>query len=283
MFFRLFRRFSGGILLALAMFGATMSASAIAAEGTSSPASPWPGGAEVAVVLTYDDALDSHLDIAIPQLNERKLPGTFYLSGARPSIRMRLHEWRRAAQRGHELGNHMLYHPCRKSLSNRSWVKPWQDLDGYTLEQFVDEVQATNNMLKTIDGREQHTFAYPCGDMTAGGEDVIPELQKLVPAARLFSADGQHRVSDGDFYRMGSFDGAEKNAEELIAVVEAARENHSLVGFMFHGVGGDYIAVSSEAHRALLDHLAAHPDRYWVATMQEAVAHLKREQARQQL
>ncbi|HEY8570032.1 polysaccharide deacetylase family protein [Microbulbifer sp.] len=237
----------------------------------------------MAVVLTYDDALDSHLDIAIPQLNELKLPGTFYLSGARPSIRMRLHEWRRAAQHGHELGNHMLYHPCRKSLSNRSWVKPWQDLDEYTLEQFVDEVQATNNMLKAIDGREQHTFAYPCGDMTAGGEDVIPELKKLVPAARLFSTDGQHQVSDDDFYRVASFDGAEKTAEELIAVVEAARENRSLVGFMFHGVGGDYITVSSEAHQALLDHLAAHPDRYWVATMQEAVAHLKREQARQQL
>ena len=245
--------------------------------------SPWPGGAEVAVVLTYDDALDSHLDIAIPQLNEHKLPATFYLSGARPSIRMRLHEWRRAAESGHELGNHMLYHPCRKSVTNRSWVKPWQDLDKYTLEQFVDEVQATNSMLEAIDGEQQRTFAYPCGDMVAGGQDVVPELKKLVPAARLFSADGQHQLANRDFYRIASFDGAEKSAKELIAVVEAARENHSLVGFMFHGVGGDYIAVSEKDHRALLQHLAAHPDRYWVATMREAVAHLKKEQVRQKL
>ena len=280
MFSRSIRKFSGTALPALAaILALATTAPVIAAEQKS----PWPGGAEVAVVLTYDDALDSHLDIAIPQLNEHKLPGTFYLSGARPSIRMRLHEWRRAAQRGHELGNHMLYHPCRKSLSNRSWVKPWQDLDNYTLEQFVDEVLATNSMLEAIDGRKQRTFAYPCGDMTAGGEDVIPELKKLVPAARLFSDDGQHKISDRDFYRIASFDGAEKNAEELIAVVEAARENHSLVGFMFHGVGGDYITVSSEAHKALVEHLAAHPERYWVATMEEAVAHLKREQVRQSL
>ncbi|WP_160152981.1 polysaccharide deacetylase family protein [Microbulbifer sp. ALW1] len=269
-----------GLLVSL---GSAVCLSAAVGVETSGQKSPWPGGAEVAVVLTYDDALDSHLDIAIPQLNEHKLPATFYISGARPSIRMRLHEWRRAAQRGHELGNHMLYHPCRKSLSNRSWVKPWQDLDNYTLDQFVDEVQATNSMLEAIDGKKQRTFAYPCGDMTAGGEDVIPELKKLVPAARLFSGDGQHQINDRDFYRVASFDGAEKSAQELIQVVEAARENHSLVGFMFHGVGGDYITVSSEAHQALLEHLAAHPNRYWVATMREAIAHLKREQARQSL
>ncbi|WP_428820780.1 polysaccharide deacetylase family protein [Microbulbifer sp. MCCC 1A16149] len=245
--------------------------------------SPWPGGAEVAVVLTYDDALDSHLDVAIPQLNQLNLPGTFYISGARPSIRLRMHEWRRAAERGHELGNHMLYHPCRKSLSNRSWVKPWQDLDNYSLEQFAEEVQATNNMLEAIDGKKQRTFAYPCGDMLAGGENVVPALKKLVSGARLYSDDGQHQRDNTDLYRLASFDGADKSAEELIEVAEAARDNHSLVGYMFHGVGGDYIEVTSEAHQQLLDHLAAHPDRYWVTTMREAVAHLKREQARHNL
>ena len=244
-------------------------------------ASPWPGGAEVAVVLTYDDALDSHLDIAIPQLDERKFPGTFYLSGARPTVRMRLRDWRRAAKTGHELGNHMLYHPCRKSAANRGWVKSWQDLDHYTLEQFVDEVQTTNSMLAAIDGEDQRTFAYPCGDTTAGGADVVPELKKLVSAARLFSADGQHAIEDRDFYRLEAVDGMDKTGEQLIAAVEAARANHSLVGFVFHGVGGDYLTVSADAHQALLDHLRAHPEVYWVATMRDAVARLKRFQGSQ--
>lgn len=241
-------------------------------------ASPWPNGAEVAVVLTYDDALDSHLDTAIPQLNKLGLPGTFYLSGARPSIRLRLNEWRQAADQGHELGNHTLYHPCRKSVAGRDWVKPWQDLDNYTLDQFVEEVKTTNSMLEAIDGEKQRTFAYPCGDMQAGDEDVLPALKKLVSGARLYSEDGQHQPENDDYYRVASFDGAEKNAEQLIAVAEAARKNNSLVGFMFHGVGGDYITVSSEAHQQLLEHLAAHPERYWVATMREAIAHLKRSQ-----
>lgn len=265
---------SGTFLISILL--AAGSAATVAAEAES----PWPGGAEVAVVLTYDDALDSHLDVAIPQLDKHNLPGTFYISGARPAVRLRLDEWRSAAKSGHELGNHTLYHPCRKSLANRSWVKSWQDLDKYTLDQFVSEVQTTNSMLEAIDGEKQRTFAYPCGDMLAGGEDVVPALKKLVTGARLFTADGQHQVSDSDFYRVASFDGAEKSGKELIAVAEAARVNNSLVGFLFHGVGGDYITVSSDAHRQLLAHLAAHPDRYWVATMREALAHLQREQAR---
>lgn len=250
-----------------------------ASVASARPESPWPNGAEVAVVLTYDDALDSHLDVAIPQLNRFALPGTFYLSGARPSMRTRLDDWRRAAAQGHELGNHTLYHPCRKSVANRDWVKSWQDLDRYTLDQFVEEVKTTNSMLQAIDGEKQRTFAYPCGDMQAGDEDVVPALKELVTGARLFSDDGQHLPHDRDFYRVASFDGAEKSGEQLIAVAEAARKNHSLVGFLFHGVGGDYITVSADAHQQLLEHLAAHPDRYWVATMREAVAHLRKAQA----
>jgi len=265
------RRWSAAVCFFVGIFGAGVS--------SASSESPWPNGAEVAVVLTYDDALDSHLDVAIPQLNRLELPGTFYLSGARPSIRTRLGDWRRAAAQGHELGNHTLYHPCRKSVANRDWVTSWQDLDRYTLDQWVEEVKTTNSMLEAIDGEKQRTFAYPCGDMLAGGEEVVPALKELVSGARLFSDDGQHQPGNRDFYRVASFDAAEKSGEQLIAVAEAARNNHSLVGFLFHGVGGDYITVSADAHQQLLAHLAAHPDRYWVATMREAVAHLKKVQA----
>lgn len=36
----------------------------------------WPGGKKAAIVLTYDDALVSQLDIAIPQLRQSGLTGT---------------------------------------------------------------------------------------------------------------------------------------------------------------------------------------------------------------
>lgn len=262
---------SGLCTLALCLFAASTA-------DASETLSPWPGGAEAAVILTYDDALDSHLDVAVPQLAEFDLPGTFYLSGARPAIRLRLEDWRKAAAAGHELGNHTLYHPCSKSAPGREWVKSWHDLDRYTLEQFIDEVQTTNSLLTAIDGEQERSFAYPCGDMRAGETDVVEAIKPLVVAARFFSADGLHAVDDPDYYRLEAYDGAGKSAQELIAVVEAARANNSLAGFIFHGVGGDYLSVSAEAHQALLKHLSAHPERYWVTTVRGAVAHLLGEQ-----
>jgi len=37
--------------------------------------------------------------------------------------------------------------------------------------------------------------------------------------------------------------------------------------FMFHGVGGDYLTNSAEAHQGLLNYLKAHPE-IWVAPFQ---------------
>jgi hypothetical protein len=45
---------------------------------------------------------------------------------------------------------------------------------------------------------------------------------------------------------------------------------------MFHGVGGDYLTVSSQAHRGLLRYLKVHEAEIWVApfgvVMQRATA-----------
>src|SRR3954468_6029779 len=69
-----------------------------------------------AVVLTYDDALDVDLDNAIPVLDSLGLKATFYLSGYSGTLNTRLKDWREAAAKGHELGNHTLFHPCIGSL-----------------------------------------------------------------------------------------------------------------------------------------------------------------------
>ena len=39
----------------------------------------WPQGKHAAIVLTYDDALNSQLEVAVPQLNQARLKGTFFL------------------------------------------------------------------------------------------------------------------------------------------------------------------------------------------------------------
>ena len=61
----------------------------------------WPGGEKAAVVLTYDDGMDTHLDYAAPDLAAAGLRATFFVPGHSESLAKRLSEWRALAARGH--------------------------------------------------------------------------------------------------------------------------------------------------------------------------------------
>jgi len=59
----------------------------------------------------------------------------------------------------------------------------------------------------------------------------------------------------------------------LIAYVERVRAAGGLGVLQFHGVGGDYLEVSAQAHQQLLDHLKRNPD-IWVAPFQQVMDHV---------
>src|SRR5258708_28924157 len=98
-------------------------------------------GKKCAVVLTYDDALNVHLDNVIPLLDSLGLKATFYLSGYFPGSRQRIADWRKAAANGHELGNHTLYHPCIGNQPGREWVNSENDMSKYTVRRLEDEIR----------------------------------------------------------------------------------------------------------------------------------------------
>ncbi len=52
---------------------------------------PW-NGKKCAVVLTYDDAIDQHLDYAVPLLDSLGLKATFYITAYSASIQTRMAE-----------------------------------------------------------------------------------------------------------------------------------------------------------------------------------------------
>jgi len=52
-------------------------------------------------------------------------------------------------------------------------------------------------------------------------------------------------------------------------MVKQARKRGTMVTFTFHGVGGDYLTTSAQAHEELLAYLDANRDIYWVATFRE--------------
>ena len=230
---------------------------------------------QCAVVLTYDDAIDVDLDNVVPALDSAKLRGTFYLIGSSPVVARRLGEWRRVAQHGHELGNHALFHPCDGSLPGRGFVTPDNDLSKYTVSRAVSEIRATNTLLAAIDGKSARTFAYPCGDRQIGGVYFYDQLKNDFVAARGVTGGlqtaAQVKLDDVDCYGING-----ESGDYLVDLVKKAQQSHTLLVFLFHGVGGGHsLNVSLPAHRQLLRYLQAHEKDIWVAPMVEVATKIK--------
>ncbi|WP_045690542.1 polysaccharide deacetylase family protein [Hymenobacter sp. AT01-02] len=235
---------------------------------------PW-NNKQCAVVLTYDDAIDVDLDNALPALDSVGLRGTFYLIGSSPVVARRLPEWRRAAQRGHELGNHALMHPCDGSLPGRSFVTPDTDLSKYTVTRAVSEVRAANVLLSAIDGKTDRTFAYPCGDRQIGGTYFYEQLRQDFVGARGVTA-GLQTAAQVDLANIDSYMINGQSGDYLVDLVKKAQQSHTLLVFLFHGVGGGHgLNVDLKAHRQLLRYLKAHEQDIWVAPMVEVAAKVK--------
>lgn len=233
----------------------------------------WPDGKKAAVVFTYDDALDGHLDVAVPQLDEFGLKGTFYCTGNSPSLYNRTDEWRKIARNGHELGNHTIFHPCDGTRGD--WVKPEYNLKNYTLEQIVAELKAANTLLKAIDGKTERTFAYTCCDFVAGGTDFSGEVEKLFTGGRLIGPVPETMIGY-NVYKTPSQGVDSPTVEELIASVDEALKKGTIVVFLFHSVGGGYLNVGAEEHRKLCEYVQKNEKDIYTGTFLEVMQYIKK-------
>ncbi|VXC02484.1 Polysaccharide deacetylase [Luteimonas sp. 9C] len=239
----------------------------------------WPQGQRAAVSLAYDDALDSQLDTAVPALDRHGLKGSFYLTLSADTVRRRLDDWREAARNGHELGNHSLFHQCAASKPGRDWVRPEHDLDAMTARQMQEQVRLASTMLHAIDGATLRTFTVPCGDTLAGDGDYASDLSADFVAIKV---TGGAVVPDMQTLDAGAVPVAASvglDGAALIALVDEAARRGTMVNLTFHGVGADHLAVSSEAHAQLLEHLAAAPDIYWTASFRDIMTWVRQQQA----
>jgi peptidoglycan/xylan/chitin deacetylase (PgdA/CDA1 family) len=114
----------------------------------------WPDGARAAVSLTYDDALNSQLDNAVPELKRLGLKATFFLTET--NAHWRLADWEELARDGHEVANHTMTHPCA--------------LGGYSATRLQEtEIARMEGYLNSHFGADrERTFAYPCGYLGVG-------------------------------------------------------------------------------------------------------------------
>src|SRR4051812_44186925 len=235
------------------------------------PAFAWPHGKTAAIVLTYDDALHSQLEFAVPQLKAAHLHGTFFLDGdITPDDMLR---WRAVAHAGHELGNHSINHPCpRAMLPDRAQYLT----DNYDVQRMLGEIAVMNDVLFGINGKRARSYSVPCSQMLVGGVDYTEALRRSGLVRFVRTGGDQYTSVITDFARLDAFQVPsygpvdQPDAQTLIAYVERVRVAHGLGVLQFHGTGGDYLEVTADAHRQLVEHLRKHPD-VWVAPFQDVM------------
>ena len=107
----------------------------------------------------------------------------------------------------------------------------------------------------------------------AGGKDYIDALRGtgLIRYIRN-SIDGSLGIVDPrtvDPFRVPCLAFPESaTAADYIAFVEQVKRAGGMGVIVFHGVGGDWLKVSNEAHRGLLRYLKEHEREVWTAPFQ---------------
>ena len=241
---------------------------------TAQTTQPWRGK-KAAVVITYDDAINEHLDNAIPLLDSLGLKATFYITGFSTSMQTRLSDWKKIAVSGHELGNHTMFHPCTGGTPGREWVKPEQDLGRYSIQRIVDETRATNLLLQSMDGKTKRTFAFTCGDTKIGDSSFAPLIANDFVATRAVR-NTMHRINEVDLNDVDCYLVNGESGDQLINWVKKATETNSLLVVLFHGVGGgNGLNVSISAHRQFLQYLKQQEKDLWVAPMVDVAEYIK--------
>lgn len=238
----------------------------------------FPNQQIAAISLTYDDGSHEHLDHAIPDLEQHGLRGTFYIpTGKCPTWPARIDEWRAAATRGHELGNHTVYHPCSE---RHNWIPKGKGLESHTLESIEAEMTEASRQLQLAANGAIQTFAYPCGE-----DFVTPQRVSFRHVVgRIFLASrgggGADAVNDPatvDLHHTVSWGiPPEPDAQELIDYVDRTIARRGWGVLMFHGVGGGHrLNVSQETHQRVVAHIASLEQSLWCDTFANVAAYIQ--------
>jgi len=244
---------------------------------------------ELIVSLTFDDGLDCHLDIVAPMLEKHGLTGTFFINLNAPSLATRMVDWQHMVSKGHELGNHTIFHPA---LSSYDYISEGRAIENYSLDRMRIELETANQLLSGLDGETERTFAYPCCNKTVGSSGISKKLLNMLgldrtriarwlndyPFLDLFSQqqdyavlmqgrfsaaraggfrDENKQICADDVYKIPCISGDGLNAHQLLETVDRFQEHGNWLVFMFHGVGsGHHLKCEFQDFACLIKRLA---------------------------
>lgn len=243
----------------------------------------WPGDRVAAISLTFDDAMKTQLDNVGPILKKHHLTGTFFVTTGKSEWSDQKKEWRQLAADGNEIGNHTVNHPCLlKEIVPHS--------QSYTPEMMEAEVKgAADEIMKTIPSHRGLTFAYPCGNMSFGPTKdrtrnqalFVTDVARYSFAARGYGAGSPESPEEMNILAipdLGSTAGKDFNSLLEMAKPAVAGKNWGV--FCFHGVGGEWLSITTETLDELAGYFKQHPE-IWTAPFGDVVRYIQERDALQ--
>jgi peptidoglycan/xylan/chitin deacetylase (PgdA/CDA1 family) len=216
---------------------------------------PW-NGYKGAVSLTFDDGDPSQNDVALPELDRRKIRATFFLISTRLG---NTESWKKAAAAGHEIGSHSANH------KNPAQFKPDEE---------DAEVIAAAKSLEQTFGHLIPSFAYPFSAVTAG---LRMRIEKVHLLARGGGGNPIPLEPEPDWLNLPSQATlTEGKLETYQGWIDTALQKGAWSIFMIHGLEGTpwgYSPIKKATFSGILDHLK--DKDVWVAPFGEVGAYWK--------
>ncbi|MEZ4860866.1 MAG: polysaccharide deacetylase family protein [Caldilineaceae bacterium] len=246
--------------------------------------SPWPNACQGAISLTFDDGVQSQLDLAIPMLDRHGLRATFYVN-PRDNYRDQLVPWRAAALNGHEIGNHTISHPCSKNFAFIA-DSGRRALEEMTLADIEAEiVEAGRRIQEVIPEQTAVSYGYTCYQPFVGRG---PTRQSYVPVVARHCVAGRgrgERPNDPrhcDLWYLWSTPCERMTGAELVGLAEQAAAQGRWVILTFHGINEGNLLVAAGDLEELCVYLARQQERIWtapVATIAQRVHEFQQQMA----
>jgi peptidoglycan/xylan/chitin deacetylase (PgdA/CDA1 family) len=235
------------------------------------------------VSITFDDARPSQVDVGVPLLDRFGVKATFFVTPTWPTqvagVDKRLDAWRRAARSGHEIGNHLATHPCSFNFF------PDGPLDRMSLRDIADEIDRSQQALRSQFGRAPTVFAYPCGEKHVGRgpatQSYVPLIATRFAAGRGFAFDARANAADSvDLHQIASISIDDRSFEDLRPALDQALLEGGWLVLTGHDLGAEgRQSVRSEVLEQVLRYLTAPASRVWIAPLGDVAKHVAARQA----
>ena len=229
---------SAVLALALLAGSNTPSAEPSATSGAGTQVLKWKDGKKAVIMLGFDDSAPSQLKNVVPELEKRKIVGTFYLVTGNSLYGSLKRRWEDAAKSPYVVvANHTFTH---KGVKNADELEP--------------ELAKCNEVLYQMHPERKAPYLLGFGKPGGVPWQVTPEEQSA-------GLTKHHLINRPPFAGPPI---NYKSAAETVAVVDAAIKKGDMAQLVFHGVGEDWLVTPVDWFTALLDKLESSKDEVWV-------------------